>query len=96
MIAKEYNISFSEDIINEIREEMKPVDKNRFMSLLIKKRLDKCNELYLSDFDNELNEFMDMLDNGDYDVYQLMRVLNRASTLTNSLYKSQLSLYKVL
>jgi hypothetical protein len=81
----EFNICPA-NISNCIEEVNKDIgDRYKFYTSLVIERLDKCNRLYLSDFDNELNELMHRVSNDDPNI-DMSKLIKYSSKITSSLY----------
>ena len=89
------NISFDIELIQELEAELHPVpSKSVYLNQLILERLNKCNQRYLNEFDNIIDElYKSALDS---DISRLARVMNRLSKMSANIYQTELRMYENL
>lgn len=92
------DIKFNVDIIDECIEEMSTPIQNRemFLTSCICERLDKCNKLYLDEFNIELTEVEDIINNPNVDIPSLSYVVKRLSKLSSSVSLVALELLDII
>lgn len=96
-VAKTDSISFDIDLLKECMLEMEPiVDKKRFFHQLISERLEACNKRCIDDFNSQLDMIERQLDPDNLDLDKLCRTIKSMSKISTSLYRTQITLYKVL
>lgn len=96
----EYDLSYRVKInvdtvlkcIEEVNEDIG--NRNSFYSDCVLKRFDKCNENYLREFDESLDELYDSMfsDNSSFDYYQFKKLLKSSTKLTSSVYNKYVDL----
>lgn len=93
----EDNLSFDISIISECINEMHSVeDKDKYFSDIVSDRFAECNRVYLDDFDSALNELYDCVVADNFNMRRMPTVMCKLDKLAKNLYKTQLSLYKIL
>lgn len=96
-IIKSNNISFDIDILKECISELSPIDdREEFFNCLVSNRLEICNKRCIEEFNNQLNMIERKLDPDNVNLNKLSRAIKSMSKLSSSLYKTQITLYKVL
>lgn len=95
----EDNLSFDINIINECINEMHSTevkDKDKYFSDIVSERFTECNRVYMDEFDTVLNNLYDYIVSDEFNMKRIPSVMTRLDKLAKTLYKTQLSLYKIL
>lgn len=96
-IAKTDSISFDIDLLEECIFEMSPIsDREEFFHNLINNRLEACNRRCIDDFNSQLDLIERQLDPDKLDLDKLCKAIKSVSKISTSLYRTQITLYKVL
>lgn len=95
MIIRPDNIAIDKDIINGIRSELASINNREdFLNELIQSRLQKCSKTYLDNIDKRIDRLINDIDESD--INDIMRAINLVNRRYSDLYRSQVSLYKIL
>jgi len=95
----ENNLSFSCDTINVCINELlseHTQNKSEYYSRIVNDRFIQCNEQYMSDFDKALDNIYNAVTNDNINIRTISRVFKNLDKLSNSIYRTQLTLYKIL
>ena len=92
------NLNFDISVIEECIEELsEPItDRKSYFDKMVYERIEKCNRSYMDDFDEQLRKIEDYAMSPSCDLIAIGNMMKRLSRLTQSIYKTELSLYKVL
>ena len=92
------NLNFSVPVIESCMAELSDpiINKISFFDRLVYDRIEKCNRSYMNDFDEQLKKIEDYAMSPECDVISIGNMMKKLSKLTQSIYKTELSLYKVL
>lgn len=84
-IHQNFNINI--DYISEIFKELVPIsDKKSFYIKSVIKRIQKCDELYLKELDEELDKVYNMLDTQDISLKDISKLLKLSTRLTSEVH----------
>lgn len=91
----EPNYKINKDNINECLREIESLKCNRkeFLNSKIEERLYKCNEVFVEEFNNQINNIIDMIERDDYSGVQYSRFMKK---INRSILSSQNSLIHIL
>lgn len=96
MIITENNICFNIDTIKECMDELVSIDnKKEYFNMLVQERLEKCNKVYIEEFNNKLDNLIRDVSKCD-NLKVMSRTLVKLSKLLSNLCSAELTLYKVL
>lgn len=84
-IYQDIKIDFN--IISDIMKDLVPIpDKKAFYIKCVIKRIRKCDELYLRELDEELDKVYNMLDNDNFNLKDITKLLKLSTRLTNEIH----------
>lgn len=89
-----FSISIIESCMSELSDPI--LNKLSYFDRLVYERIEKCNRSYMDDFDEQLQKIEDYAMSPECDVVSIGNMMKKLSRLTQSIYKTELSLYKVL
>lgn len=91
----EPNYKISKENIYECIKEIEGLRCNRkeFLNSKIEERLDKCNEVFMNEFNTQVNNIIDMVERDNYSGVQYSRFMKK---INRSILSSQNSLIHIL
>lgn len=80
------DININLNVISDIMKELVPIsNKKEFYIKCVIKRIQKCDELYLKELDEELDKVYNMLNNDDFNLRDITRLMKLSARLTNEI-----------
>jgi hypothetical protein len=71
-------------------------DRKQFLHTLVAERLDYLSNKDLEEFDKRLEKLRQIALKDDADIWEINRAIKSLSRATNSLFKTELALFKIL
>ena len=82
-------------MINELQQS-KISDKNGFYMQSVIDRLDHCNQVYLHEYETQLQNLVDELDKGEFNPADFRRFAKASARMTSKIYTQFLNTIRVI
>lgn len=94
MRLTEDNILVDGYLVDECISELESIDdREKFYNEQVYSRLEKCVNLYVSEFNESVDKFINKVDTSNCSINKIGRILKSISKFTCSLYELEIKLY---